>query len=109
MMRFATIIAVLTLAAATEPALAAGNAEAGKKKAAQCQTCHGMDGMSKIPEAPNLAGQNVIYLNRALGDYKSGARKNEMMSVIIGQLSPEDIADLSAYYSSIKITVEAPK
>ena len=109
MMRFAAVFAVLALTAVKQPAAAAGNVEAGKKKAAQCQTCHGMDGMSKLPEAPNLAGQNVIYLARALGDYKSGARKNEMMSVIIGQLSPEDIADLSAYYSSIKITVEAPK
>ena len=109
MMRFVPALAALTVAAYTLPANAAGNVEAGKKKAAQCQACHGMDGMSKLPEAPNLAGQNVIYLNRALGDYKSGARKNEMMSVIIGQLTPEDIADLSAYYSSIKITVEAPK
>jgi cytochrome c553 len=108
-MRSVVALAVLALTATSLPTFAAGNAEAGKKKAAQCQTCHGMDGMSKLPEAPNLAGQNPIYLVRALSDYKSGARKNEMMSVIIGQLSPEDINDLAAYYSSIKITVEAPK
>lgn len=110
-MRSVLASAALAVAAVSlsSPAIAAGSAEAGKKKAAQCQTCHGMDGMSKLPEAPNLAGQNPLYLVRALGDYKSGARKNEMMSVIIGQLSPEDINDLAAYYSSIKITVEAPK
>lgn len=109
MVRFVLIAAGLTLASSVLPAEAAGNAEAGKKKAAQCQTCHGMDGMSKLPEAPNIAGQNPVYLVRALGDYKSGARKNEMMSVIIEQLTPEDINDLAAYYSSIKITVQAPK
>ena len=109
MTRFLTALALAALVATSISAEAAGNAEAGKKKAAQCQTCHGLDGMSKLPEAPNLAGQNPAYLVRALGDYKSGARKNEMMSVIIGQLTPEDIADLSAYYASIKITVEAPK
>jgi cytochrome c553 len=109
MTRQILLLASLFLTTAALPVSAAGNAEAGKKKAGQCQTCHGMDGMSKLPEAPNLAGQNPIYLVRALNDYKSGARKNEMMSVVIGQLTPEDINDLAAYYSSIKITVETPK
>ena len=109
MKRLVLVFVGLVLAASAQPAAAAGNADAGKKKAALCQTCHGMDGMSKLPEAPNIAGQNPIYLVRALGDYKSGARKNEMMSVIIEQLTPEDINDLAAYYSSFKIKVEAPK
>ena len=102
-------LASIFFAAAALPASAAGDAEAGKKKASQCQTCHGMDGMSKLPEAPHLAGQNPIYLVRTLNDYKSGARKNEMMSVIIGQLSADDINDLAAYYASIKVTVAPPK
>ena len=109
MTRKTLLLASMIFAAAALPASAAGNAEAGKKKAGQCQTCHGMDGMSKLPEAPNLAGQNPIYLVRALSDYKSGARKNEMMSVIIGALSAEDINDLAAYYASIQITVTPPK
>jgi cytochrome c553 len=101
MTRQILLLASVFLITAALPVSAAGNAEAGKKKAGQCQTCHGMDGMSKLPEAPHLAGQNPIYLVRALNDYKSGAR--------IGQLTPEDINDLAAYYSSIKITVETPK
>ncbi len=109
MTRKVLLLSSMIFAAATLPASAAGNAEAGKKKAGQCQTCHGMDGMSKLPEAPHLAGQNPIYLVRALNDYKSGARKNEMMSVIIEQLTPEDINDLAAYYASIQITVTPPK
>lgn len=109
MTRKALLLASIFLATPALPASAAGNAEAGKKKAAQCQTCHGMDGMSKMPDAPNLAGQNPIYLARTLNDYKTGARKNEMMSVIIGPLSAEDINDLAAYYSSIQITVKAPQ
>ena len=109
MARKTLVLASMIFTAATLPASAAGNAEAGKKKAGQCQTCHGMDGMSKLPEAPHLAGQNPIYLVRTLNDYKSGARKNEMMSVIIEQLSAEDINDLAAYYASIQITVTPPK
>ena len=109
MTRKVLLLASMIFAAATLPASAAGDAEAGKKKAGQCQTCHGMDGMSKLPEAPHLAGQNPIYLVRALNDYKSGARKNEMMSVVIGALTPEDINDLAAFYASIQITVTPPK
>jgi cytochrome c553 len=109
MMRSLLGVAALALAATSLPALAAGDAEAGKKKAAQCQTCHGMDGQSKLPEAPNLAGQTAYYLNKSLTDFKGGVRKNEMMSVVIEALTPADIADLAAYYSAIKVTVAPPK
>jgi cytochrome c553 len=94
--------------------LAAGGAEAGdraagRKKAIQCQACHGLDGLSKIPEGPNLAGQDENYLIKALRDYKSGARKNEMMSLVVPNLTEQDIADLAAYYAGIEVTVAPPK
>lgn len=109
MTRKVLLLAAMFFAAVTLPASAAGNAEAGKKKAGQCQTCHGMDGISKLPEAPNIAGQNQIYLVKALNDYKSGARKNDMMGVIMGALTPDDINDLAAYYASIQISVTPAK
>ena len=56
---------------------AAGDIAAGRQKALMCQTCHGLDGRAKIPEAPSLAGQSAVYLTKALNDYRSGARKNE--------------------------------
>jgi cytochrome c553 len=91
------------------PAHAAGDAAAGKQKAAMCQVCHGMDGIAKLPDAPNLAGQNIIYLERSLKAYKTGERKHEQMSVIAQGIDDADIPDLAAYYGGIKITVEAPK
>lgn len=90
------------------PAQAAGDAAAGKKKAGMCAVCHGLDGIAKLPDAPNLAGQKEIYLVRSLTAYKTGERKNEQMSVVAASLSEEDIANLAAYYASIKITVEKP-
>lgn len=87
--------------AATSQAEAAGDAAAGRNKANQCQTCHGLDGKATIPEAPNIAAQSEIYLMKALKDYQSGARKNDMMSVIAPNLSDADVADLAAYYSSL--------
>jgi cytochrome c553 len=44
-----------------------------RKKAVQCQACHGLDGMSKIPASPKLAGQEEQYLVKVLGDCKTGA------------------------------------
>jgi cytochrome c553 len=86
----------------------AGDPKAGRQKAIQCQTCHGMDGLAKIPEAPNLAGQSEFYLRKALTDYKTGARKNEMMSVVAPSLSDADIDDLASYFSSIHVEVTPP-
>jgi cytochrome c553 len=91
------------------PGHAAGDPKAGRKKALTCQTCHGLDGVSRLPEAPNLSGQVEGYLVKALADYKSGDRKNEMMSLIAAQLSDADMADLAAWFSSIEITVQKPK
>ncbi|HEY1544677.1 MAG TPA: cytochrome c, partial [Xanthobacteraceae bacterium] len=87
------------VALASGPALAAGDAKAGRQKALQCQTCHGLDGQAKLPDAPNLAGQTAIYLAKALKDYRGGARRNDMMSVIAHALSDQDIDNLAAYYA----------
>jgi len=88
---------------------AAGDVASGRQKALQCQTCHGLDGMGKIPEAPHLAGQPDSYLVKALGDYRSGARQNEMMSLVAPNLSDQDIADLAAYYAAIEIEAKPPR
>ena len=90
------------------PAVAGGDVKAGRQKALQCQTCHGLDGQAKLPEAPNLAGQSDIYLVKTLNDYRSGARRHDMMSLVARNLKDEDIADLAAYYAAIPVTVGAP-
>jgi cytochrome c553 len=92
----------LLLVAACPPNTAfAGDVQAGRAKAVQCQACHGIDGLAKIPEAPNLAGQTEEYLVKALNDFKSGARQNDMMTLIAKPLSDAEIANLAAYYHSL--------
>jgi cytochrome c553 len=87
----------------------AGDAKAGRAKAESvCGVCHGVDGLAKIPEAPNLAGQTETYLIEQITAFKSGERKNEMMSVVVQDLSDTDIENLAAYYSGIEISVKAP-
>jgi cytochrome c553 len=110
MMRFGTLIIALVGIGLNGVGIsqAAGDAKAGRQKALQCQTCHGLDGQAKLPEAPNLAGQNAVYLTIALNDYRSGARKNDMMSLVAPTLKDQDIADLAAYYSSLEVSIKMP-
>src|SRR5215475_12209087 len=104
----AIVSACALIAAAAAQTAAAADVKAGRQKALQCQTCHGLDGQAKLPDAPNLAGQNEVYLAKALKDYRSGARQHEMMSVVSRVLKDEDIADLAAYYAAIPVTVGTP-
>jgi cytochrome c553 len=83
----------------------AGDVKAGRAKAMMCQACHGLDGLSKTPDAPNIAGQTEPYLAAQLQAFKSGARKNDAMSVVAPSLSDKDIEDLAAYFSAIEISV----
>ncbi len=87
----------------------AGDPAAGKVKVFKCQVCHGKDGQSKNPEAPHISGQLERYIIKALKRYKNGERQDPQMSMIVKPLSDEDIADLAAYYASIKVTIEKPQ
>jgi cytochrome c553 len=103
------VAAVVAAALLGSPAHAAGDIKAGRQKALQCQACHGLDGLSKMPDAPNIAGNPEPYLIKQLDAFRKGERKNEMMSVVAKPLSDQDIADLAAYFAAIEVTVKVPK
>jgi cytochrome c553 len=44
----------------------------------------------------------------ALGAYRTGERKNDIMNTIGQSLKDADVADVTAYYSSIVITAKVP-
>lgn len=79
-----------------------GNVAAGREKSQTCAGCHGEDGNSSDASYPRLAGQYENYLEHALKDYKSGARKNSLMKSFASNLSEQDMKDLAAYYASQK-------
>ncbi len=101
---------IWAIGVSSSAAWAGGDVKAGAQriKALQCQTCHGQDGISKLPGAPNLAGQSQDYMIASLGAYKSGERKNDIMNTIAQSLKDADIADVTAYYAAISITVKVP-
>ncbi|MDQ7048328.1 MAG: cytochrome c [Enterobacterales bacterium] len=80
----------------------AGDAAAGKTKAAACAGCHGVAGISAIPNFPNLAGQKSAYLAKQLKAFRDKTRADPTMAAIAGPLTDADIDDLSAYFESLK-------
>ncbi|MEE2950561.1 Cytochrome c553 [Fulvimarina manganoxydans] len=96
-------------ACALTSATAAADLSAGREKAAQCATCHGLDGIATAPDAPNIAGDSRYYLKDQLEAFRSGRRQHQQMSIIAQGLSDEDIADLVAWYSAIEVTATMPQ
>ena len=80
----------------------AADIEAGKEKAAICAGCHGADGHAMNPEWPNLAGQNAKYIENQLRSFQNGNRKNDMMTPMAQSLDAEGVANVAAYFNSLK-------
>jgi cytochrome c553 len=86
----------------------AADAPAGRRKAGTCVACHGENGISVQPNAPNLAGQPAVYVADQLRQFRSGKRPSEVMAVIAKPLSDQDIDDLAAWYESIRVQATPP-
>lgn len=102
MKRIATVAVLLSMASM---AWAAGDPVIGKQKASLCIGCHGVDGNSSNPDWPSLAGQHAEYLTKQVNDFKSKARKDGTMNAMVGGLSDEDTANISAFFASNKAKV----
>jgi cytochrome c553 len=67
-----------------------------------CAQCHAFNGVSDASGAfPRLAGQSAYYLTKQLRDFASAERASAIMSPIAKALSPDDIADVSAYFVGV--------
>lgn len=97
----------LNLVSAEVPA-PAGDALAGKAKAAACAGCHGAGGVSKDLIGPSLAGQNATYFGDALKAYGTGARGNPMMTAVAQGINDEDASNLAAYFAGLKCASTPP-
>ncbi len=99
--------AVVLTAAFALPAAAAGAAAPakadlakGQEKAAVCMACHTADGTRGIAANPILQGQHAEYLVKQLTEFKAGKRANAVMSGMAAALTPEDMANVAAFYNS---------
>ena len=96
--------AVVASPAAFAQGAPAGDAEAGKAKAAQCVGCHEIPGYKAsfpiVYSVPMITGQSAKYIESALVAYRKGDRSHPTMRAVAGSLSDKDIADLAALYGS---------
>jgi len=100
-MKKIAIVAAL-VAGLTGVVHAAGDAEAGKAKAASCFACHGADGnsLAATPNFPNLAGQSASYLYKQLTAFKKGERKDPTMNAMVMPLDDQAMQDVSEFFAA---------
>jgi len=79
-----------------------GDVAAGKEKAQTCAGCHGADGQSPNPMYPVLSSQYADYIVQALRGYKTGQRKDPIMTSLAAPLTDQDMKDLAAWFASQK-------
>ena len=101
----AKVIALLVAAALfAQPALAAGDAAAGKELGYTCLGCHGIEGYRNAYPSyrvPKLGGQMAGYIELALRGYRDGTRQHPTMLAQATSLTDQEIADISAYLASV--------
>lgn len=87
----------------SDPAALRAAVDAGRKASFFCANCHGEDGNSKVPEVPNLAGQNPAYLLEQIRKFGAGERKNDFMQGLIKVLKDEERLDVAVSYADAKV------
>jgi cytochrome c553 len=103
MRTYLPIIAFVVAAAVARGGLAAENPTAVRLARDVCSKCHGKDGISPSSLFPHLAGQQAVYLDNQLRQYRNRGRSDphaqSYMWGIAGPLSDSDIKALAEYYA----------
>ena len=71
-----------------------------------CAGCHGVDGISVIEDAPNLAGETNIYIETQLKAFRNGNRESEIMSPVSLEITDEEMREIADWYAAAKLQIE---
>jgi len=95
-------LTLLPLAAFAAAALLSGTASAQNiaDKAQVCTACHGEKGVPIDNNTPAIWGQKAGYLYLQLRDFKSGARKSDIMGPVAESLARDDMMALAEYFEA---------
>ena len=74
----------------------------GRQTASFCSNCHGENGISAIPEVPDLAGQNPAYLLEQMRKFATGERRDPFMQGLIKVLKEDERVEIVLYYSAAR-------
>ena len=109
---YAVLVALLALAAAVSPALAADGAAIalhGVGTVPACATCHGAQGQGNpLIGAPHLAGEGIDYLAEQLANFAAGRRINPIMQPIAAGLTPDQREAVTAFFAALPVPVAHP-
>lgn len=103
-----SVAGAVPVAVASAPRVGDPVAGARKSDDERCQECHGVDGhgfghsASSEGRHPKLGGLPADYIVKQIADFRSGARKHDVMTVMARTVDPADIADIAAYFASQK-------
>ncbi|MFO6464635.1 c-type cytochrome [Jannaschia sp. KMU-145] len=70
-----------------------------------CVACHGADGLSLVPDAPNLAGEVNIYIDTQLKAFRTGKRTHEIMTDIAADLTDAEIRAYADWYAAVTLEI----
>lgn len=100
---------VLALGASTGVGVAPAMADSVSDAVQVCSACHGEAGIRADPLIPIIWGQNRTYILNQLHDFKTGRRKNDLMSGIVSSLSKTDMEGLATHFAGQKWPVREQK
>jgi cytochrome c553 len=75
----------------------------GRERTVLCNSCHGEDGIAILPLAPNLAGQNPVYIVDQFQRFGDGRRNDYLMSNLAKTFNFEDKIKIALYYAEMEM------
>jgi len=70
-----------------------------------CVVCHGADGIARIEDAPNLAGETTMYIDTQLKAFRTGKRTHDIMSRIAAEMTNAEIRAVAEWYANVNFKV----
>jgi cytochrome c553 len=77
-----------------------GDPKRGEFIASNCTACHVEQALASEHWIPNLAGLDRLVVYKQLDDFRSGTRLSGPRSAIAQSLTPQQYADVAAYFAS---------
>jgi len=91
--------AAITIAVVLSLSTDRADAQTIEERVQLCATCHGDNGIPKVPDSPIIWGQHQGYLYVELRDFKTGLRKSDIMQPIAAGMEKADMLALAKYFS----------
>jgi cytochrome c553 len=92
---------VVGCAAVVYSAAAAAQTMPLPERIAQCGTCHGEDGNSRMEQIPSLAGQPEFFILNQLFLMREGVRQVDPMMPFVKELKDEDMDALAKHFTKL--------